>query len=99
MNLSYRQMSPDDLAAVFSVRLATVENAVTMEQLEKDYDITPESVAEAMKSLVKGWLCEDSESVVGFSMGDRSTGEVLVVAMLPDSIKKTTYGLERNVQM
>jgi len=84
MNLSYRQMNPDDLSAVFSVRLSTVENAVTMEQLERDYDTTPDSVAEAMKSHVKGWLCEDSESVVGFSMGDRSNGEVLVVAVLPD---------------
>ena len=41
-------------------------------------------MAEAIKSNVKGWLCADSESVVGFSMGDRFTGEVLVVAVLPD---------------
>ena len=77
-------MNQDDLPAAFSVRLSTVENVVTMEQLKADYDTTPESVAEAMQSHVKGWLCEDSESVVGFSMGDGSTGEVLVVAVLPN---------------
>ncbi len=84
MNLSYRQMNLDDLPAAFSVRLSTVENAITIERLETDYDITPESLAEAMKSQVKGRLCEDYELVVGFSMGDSSTGEVQVVAVLPD---------------
>ncbi len=37
-----------------------------------------------MKSHVKGWLCEASERVVGFAMGDRSNGEVQVVAVLPE---------------
>ncbi|MCF8068532.1 MAG: GNAT family N-acetyltransferase [Desulfobacterales bacterium] len=84
MKLSYRKMTIDDLPAVFSVRVSTVENAITLEALEEDYDITPESLEEAMSSNVCGWLCEDSEVVVGFSMGDRSNGEVLVVAVLPE---------------
>ena len=54
MDLSYRQMRTDDLPAVFDVRLSTVENAVTMEELERDYGITPPSLSEAMKSHVKG---------------------------------------------
>ncbi len=74
----------DDLPAVFSVRLSTIENAITMSQLEEDYDITPKALAEAMNSHVRGWLCEDSGKVVGFSMGDRSRGEVQVVAVLPE---------------
>ena len=82
--LRYRAMSSDDLPAVFAVRLSTIENAITMERLEEDYGITPESLAEAMKSHVQGWLCEDSERVVGFSMGDRGNGEVQVVAVLPE---------------
>lgn len=76
-------MVVDDLSAVFRVRLSTVENAITMEELENNYDVTPETVADAMKSDVEGWLCEDSGTVVGFAMGDRSNGEVQVVAVLP----------------
>ena len=77
-------MTPADLPAVFSVRLSSIENPMTMEVLEEDYGITPESLSKAMNSHVCGWLCEDSEVVVGFSMGDLLNGEVLVVAVLPE---------------
>ena len=83
MPLTYRQMDTGDLPAVFAVRLSTIENAITLEELEQDYGITPASLAVAMQSDVKGWLCEDDGKVVGFSMGDRSNGEVQVVAVLP----------------
>ena len=84
MALIIREMTVADLPAVFSVRTSTIENAITIEELETDYGITPESLAEAMNSHVRGWLCEYSEEVVGFSMGDQSNGEVQVVAVHPD---------------
>ena len=77
-------MTIDDLPAVFSVRTSTIENAITMEELKEDYGITLESLAEAMNSHVCGWLCEDADVVVGFSMGDRLNGEVQVVAVRPE---------------
>jgi len=83
MNATYRPMRTDDLPAAFAVRLSTVENAMTLERLESDYGITPQSLARAMKSDVKGWLCEEAGQVVGFAMGDLSKGEVGVVAVLP----------------
>lgn len=83
MKLCFRKMDTRDLPAVFAVRFATVENAITMEELEEDYGITPESLAQAMSIHVEGWLCEDAGRVVGFSMGDRRNGEVQVVAVLP----------------
>lgn len=94
VHLSYREMSVDDLPAVFALRLSTVENRVTMEELEKDYGVTPRSLAEAMRSHARGWLCEDSGRVVGFSMGNKSTGEVTVVAVLPDY---EGHGIGKNV--
>lgn len=84
MTLSYRAMRVDDLPAALDVRLSTIENAVTPEELERDYGVTPASVVEAMRSHVKGWLCEESNEVVGFAMGDAATGEVLVVAVRPE---------------
>jgi ribosomal protein S18 acetylase RimI-like enzyme len=96
MALVFREMITDDLPAVFSVRTSTKENAITLEELKEDYGITPDSLAEAMKSHVKGWLCEESNRVVGFSMGDRSNGEVQVIAVHPDcegrGIGKTLLG-------
>ncbi len=83
MTLAFREITADDLPAVFELRVSTIENAITLEELERDYGITPESLAEAMKTDVRGWLCEADGRVVGFSMGDRSNGEVQVVAVLP----------------
>ena len=88
MTLTYREMLPTDLPAVFELRVATRENAVTMEELEEDYGITPASLAAAMATSVKGWLCADGDRVVGFAMGDRSNGEVQVVAVRPGHEKK-----------
>ena len=84
MNFTYRQLQISDLPAALTVRLSTVENAITIEELESHYGITPQSVSEAMKSHVKDWLCEASGRLVGFAMGDRSNGEVQVVAILPE---------------
>lgn len=84
MKLRYRKMVLDDLSAAFAVRMSTIDNAITMEELERDYDITPQSLAEAMTSHVAGWLCEDSGTAVGFSIGDRLNGEVQVVVVRPE---------------
>lgn len=98
--LTFRQMTVDDLPAVFAVRLSTVENAITLEEMERDYGLTPTSLAAAMASDVCGWLCEDDGKAVGFAMGDRSTGEVQVVAVLPGheggGIGKTLLGQVRD---
>ena len=83
MTFSFRKMRARDLPAVFELRVSPRETAVTMEELEHDYGITPASLAEAMAADVKGWLCEEQGLVVGFAMGDRSNGEVQVVAVRP----------------
>ena len=84
MNPTYREMQISDIPAATAVRLSTVENAITMAELESQYGVTPQSMVEAMASHVQGWLCEDFGKVVGFAMGDQSNGEVLVVAVLPE---------------
>jgi ribosomal protein S18 acetylase RimI-like enzyme len=50
--------------------------------------ITPDSTIEAMTHNVAGWLCEISGKIVGFSMGDKDIGEMLVVAVLPEYEKR-----------
>lgn len=83
MALTYREMTAADLPAIFALRLSTNENAVTMAELEEVYGVTPASLAEGLKSRLKGWLCEEEGKALGFAMGDRENGEVQVVAVLP----------------
>ena len=48
--------------------------------------ITEASVAAGLRGDRHGWLCEANGRVVGFAMGDRATGELLVIAVLPEYI-------------
>jgi GNAT superfamily N-acetyltransferase len=65
------------------VRAATRENALTREQLAA-LGITEDSVLAMLGTTHRGWLCEEDGRVVGFAMGDRGTGEMWVIAVLPD---------------
>ena len=62
--------------------------------------IKRESTSDALSVNIAGWLCEVSGKIVGFSMGDKDTGEMLVVAVLPEyenrGIGKRLMGSYRN---
>ncbi len=79
---SFREMTAADMPQVFDVRLATTENAVTIERLEEK-GVTPASLAAAIEASAKGWVCEEDDKIVGFAMGDSKSGEVTVLALLP----------------
>ena len=81
--MRFREITAADIPALFSVRTRTRENTYTLEQLE-GLGITAESVADKLATSFKGWLCADADQVVGFCMADRSTGELWVVAVLPE---------------
>lgn len=78
-----REMTADDLPAVFAVRTATIENAITMEQLAQ-YGITIETLTEALSTDAKGWVDIVSGKITGFVMGNSSTAELEVLAVLPE---------------
>jgi GNAT superfamily N-acetyltransferase len=77
-------MTAADIPGTIAVRLATVENAITLAEMRDHYGVTPETIAEALKSDAAGWVCTDAGAIVGFAMGDRASGEVTVVAVRPD---------------
>jgi ribosomal protein S18 acetylase RimI-like enzyme len=79
----FREIRHGDVEALFAVRIATRENAYTMAELE-NLGITPSSVLEMLREGTRGWLCEEDGEVVGFSMGNGPTGEMWVIAVLPD---------------
>ena len=80
--MQYREMKREDVEEVLRVRTLTRENALTMEELA-DMGITPESTSRLLEEDVRGWVCEESGEVLGFVMGDGGSGEVLVLAVLP----------------
>ena len=85
-NLDIREMSVTDLAASFVLRAATRENAMAREEIARDYGITEESLAKDMAAgKVRGWCAANADGqLFAYSMGDRTSGEVLVVAVHRD---------------
>ncbi|MAX23709.1 MAG: GNAT family N-acetyltransferase [Phycisphaeraceae bacterium] len=82
-NWTLRRIEKTDIPALFIVRVATRENALSMETLNQ-LGITLDSVATMMDTTHQGWLCEMDNKVVGFAMGNRKTGEMWVLAVLPE---------------
>lgn len=83
----YRQITLEDIPAIFEVRTATDENHLSLEELHS-LGITEASVHEKICGTYKGWLYEANNRVVGFAMGDRETGELWVIAILPEYINR-----------
>lgn len=79
-----RAMHSTDIPSAFHIRTSTLENALTLVELEEDYGLTPETLADAMKVSAKGWVCEADGQVIGFAMGDSQEREVTVLAVLPE---------------
>jgi ribosomal protein S18 acetylase RimI-like enzyme len=77
-----RKMEPQDVADCISLRTQTRENRWSLEALTQA-GITEPSVIKLLASTHQGWVCEQDSQIVGFSMADRSTGELWVVAVLP----------------
>ena len=56
---------------------------MTLEELQR-LGINPQSVTESLGKSTKGWVRDDSDRVVAFSIADRATGEFLAIAVLPE---------------
>lgn len=82
--MQIRELRIEDLPTIFEVRIATWHNPNGAEEL-KQFGITIESVTRMLEAGThKGWLCEVDGEIVGFAMGDRSNGEMWVIAVLKE---------------
>ncbi len=86
-----RPIEIGDIPDTFRVRAATDENRLTLAQLAA-LGINENSVKDKLLGSYKGWLCEEQGSVVGFAIGDRSSGEMWVIAVLPTHIRRGIGG-------
>ncbi len=81
--MHFRELTPADLPPMFDLRTSVQENAVTREFLTES-GITVESVTAMLGTTHRGWLCEIAGQPVGFAMGNRSNGELWVIAVLAE---------------
>ena len=82
-----REIEKQDVHDLFVVRTKTRENNMTLDELEK-LGITEKSVTEMLNNTHRGWLCKVDGKVVGFSMGNKTNGEMWVIAILPEYEEK-----------
>lgn len=81
--LHFRPATAADAPACVTLRGLTRENAISVAQLEA-MGITAESWAGAVAAgELPGFVCTDEAAIVGYCFGDKSTGEVVVLALLP----------------
>jgi ribosomal protein S18 acetylase RimI-like enzyme len=88
----WRVKAPDKISdhaverqfALFEVRARTRQNPLLRAELA-DLGITPESTSTDLTSgAITGAVCTSEGQVVGFCSGAFATGEILVLAVLPD---------------
>jgi ribosomal protein S18 acetylase RimI-like enzyme len=80
----FRETKQADIEQSFAIRGSTRQNPIPLPQMIA-WGITPASVWDKYsKGESLGWVCEDKGKVVGFISGDVTTGEILVLAVLPD---------------
>ena len=83
MTLTHRPAVPADAPAGITLRGRTRQNAVPADRLAA-YGITTASWAEGIRSgSTPGHVALQGDVLAGYCFGDRSTGEVVVLALLP----------------
>ena len=82
--LEYRPAVPEDAAECVVARGKTRQNAASEEWL-RSIGITVNSWAENIRTgALPGHICIADEQIVGFCFGLRDSGEIQVLAVLPD---------------
>lgn len=81
---SYRAARPDDAAICIDIRGRTRENAFSADALLA-LGISAQTWHDAIESgAVPGYVCCVDDQVIGYCFSDAPTGEILVLAVLPE---------------
>ena len=84
MHLKYRPALPEDAEECVVLRGKTRENAFSEDQL-RSIGVTSESWENNIHSgALPGHVCTVDGRIVGYCFGSRETGEIVVLALLPD---------------
>jgi ribosomal protein S18 acetylase RimI-like enzyme len=84
MTLIFRPATPNDIAECITIRGKTRENAVSAARLA-ELGITEASwSAQVESNLLPGHICEFNGTMAGYCFGETTTGEIVVLALLPE---------------
>ena len=84
MDIIYRAARPEDVAACIDIRGRTRENAFSAEQLAAA-GVTLETWSAAVgDGSLAGHVATAGGRIAGYCYGDRTTGEIVVLALLPE---------------
>lgn len=84
INRLYRKALPDDVPTCIAIRARTRENAFSEAQL-RALGITSSTWQAGVKSgQLPGYVCCVDSQIIGYCFSDVETGEILVLALLPD---------------
>lgn len=84
MHLEFRSAVPEDAGACIDLRGRTRQNAFSEDALA-GLGITRATWAEGIRDgSCPGHVCQSGDGLVGMAFADRDSGEVQVVAVLPD---------------
>lgn len=82
--LTLKPALPDDAAECLRIRALTRENAFSEARLA-ELGITVASWRDGILSgELPGWVAWDGERMAGYCFGDRDSGEIVVLALLPE---------------
>ena len=82
--LKYRIANPADVAECIEVRGLTRENAISAEHLAS-MGITLDSWSKSIQDgSLPGVVCKSEGRIVGYCFGERNSGEIAVLALLPE---------------
>ena len=77
-----RAATVSDVGGMFQVRTAVTENAMTAEELQAA-GITPDSIAQAIRSAPCAWVAIVDGEIVGFAMVDLDSACLFALFVLP----------------
>jgi ribosomal protein S18 acetylase RimI-like enzyme len=81
--LQYRLAVSADAVECIALRGRTRENAISAAALDS-MGITVGSWGDGIETgRLRGYLCTDDNTIVGYCFGDRESGEIVVLAVLP----------------
>ena len=84
MKIEFRDVKAQDFARCIEIRGMTRDNPVPKEIL-KEFGVTEEAWGPLIRDKpIVGVVAESKNEVIGFCSGDVTTGEVMVLALLPE---------------
>lgn len=84
MNIEFRDVKVEDFARCIEIRGMTRDNPIPAEIL-KEFGVTEEAWGPLIRDKgIVGVVAESNSEVIGFCSGDVKTGEVMVLALLPE---------------